>query len=201
MVGQGGSNRATASRSSEGELITGSLRVLAQKLLVILVVVVAVSCDEPGTRVDSSVLPDQVIEDFRLDETSSGERLFSLEAGRAEVREDSQIVELKSVRVLFYDDTGGVYSVLTAREGTIWRLTENLVARGGVEVRTADSTILVSESLVWSNGPRRVHTDAPVAVRTPRGEVRGVGLESDAGLERIQMKSEVRGTSNWRFEE
>ncbi len=157
-------------------------------------------CSEGGTELAAERLPDQVIEDFTLNETASGERLFTLDAGRAEVHEDSQVVQVTGVRVTFYDYGGGVFSVLTAQSGTIHRLTEDLVARGGVVVRTADSTVLETDSLVWSNGSRKVHTDAPVRIATPRGEVSGVGLESDAGLERIEMKSEVRGTSQHRFE-
>jgi LPS export ABC transporter protein LptC len=157
-------------------------------------------CPEKEVEYAAVRLPDQVAEDFRLDETSSGERLFTLESERAEVYEDSQVVQVTGVKVTFYDNAGGVHSVLTAETGTIQRLTEDLVARGSVVVRTADSTVLRTDSLVWSNGARRVHTDAPVAIATPKGEVSGVGMESDAGLQRIDMKSEVRGTSQYEFE-
>jgi LPS export ABC transporter protein LptC len=174
---------------------------IALRLTVLACVAVLLpGCPEKEVEYAAVRLPDQVAEDFRLDETSSGERLFTLESERAEVYEDSQVVQVTGVKVTFYDNAGGVYSVLTAETGTIQRLSEDLVARGSVVVRTADSTVLQTDSLVWSNGDRRVHTDAPVAIATPKGEVSGVGLESDAGLQRIDMKSEVRGTSQYEFE-
>jgi LPS export ABC transporter protein LptC len=163
-------------------------------------VLVLAGCPDKGVEYGTTSLPDQVAEDFRLDESASGERLFTLESDRAEVYQDSQVVQVTGVKVTFYDNAGGVYSVLTARAGTIHQLTEDLVARGGVVVRTTDSTVLVTDSLVWSNGTRKVHTDSDVSIRTPKGEVHGTGLESNAGLTRVEMKSEVRGTSQYRFE-
>lgn len=178
----------------------GHLAFVGRAVALSTLVLLFAGCPDKGVELGTTRLPDQVAEDFRLDESSTGERLFTLESDRAEVYEDSQVVQVTGVKVTFYDDAGGVYSLLTAKTGTIHKLTEDLVARGGVVVRTADSTVLVTDSLVWSNGTRKVHTDADVTIRTPKGEVRGTGLQSNAGLTRVEMKSEVRGTSQYRFE-
>lgn len=150
---------------------------------------------EPGGE-----LPNQVIEMFALHETNSAGQLYMLEAETAYVHDSDQRVEVVRPQVTFYNEEGGVHSVLIADRGTIQSRTEDLVARGNVTVRTEDGTLLRTDSLVWSNGPRIVHTDAPVDISSRDGEIHGQGLVSDAGLSRIQIKSEVRGTSSYDFE-
>jgi LPS export ABC transporter protein LptC len=156
-------------------------------------------CKEKPVPVSTATLPSQVIEQFTLHESSSGERLYSLEAERAFVFDPEQRVDVVRLHVRFYDETGGVHSVLDADEGTIYQ-NENLVARGSVSVRTSDSTVLRTDSLAWNNPTRQVRTDAPVEITTPKGRVSGRGLVSDAGLANIEIQSEVTGTSDYDFE-
>jgi LPS export ABC transporter protein LptC len=144
--------------------------------------------------------PSQVVESLELHECHSGLRLYSLRAERADVFDGEQRVEVEKPEVTFYDGTGKAQSWLAADSATIHSQTEDLVARGHVVVRTADSTVLSTDSLCWSNSRRVVSTDAPVEISTPKGVVRGQGLRSDAGLDRIQILSEVRGSSDYKFE-
>jgi hypothetical protein len=44
-----------------------------------------------------------------------------------------------------------------------------------------------------------VKTEALVDIRTPKGAITGQGLISDAGLNRIQILSEVEGTTEYQF--
>lgn len=144
-------------------------------------------------------LPSQVIESFTLHESSSGQRLYTLEAAKALVYETDQRIDVNDLRVLFYDK-GSINSTLVADQGTIYSNSEDLVARGHVSVRTADSTVLLTDSLAWKNTERLVRTDAPLEIATPKGRVAGRGLVSDAGLNRIQVQSEVTGSSDYDFE-
>jgi LPS export ABC transporter protein LptC len=159
----------------------------------------AAGCKEKPVPASTQTLPNQVIEQFTLHESASGERLYSLEAQQALVYDADQRVEVVRLHVRFYDEGGAVSSVLDADSGTIYR-SENLVARGAVSVRTADSTVLLTDSLAWNNPAQQVRTDAPVEISTPKGRVSGRGLVSDAALSHIEIQSEVTGTSDYDFE-
>jgi len=159
-----------------------------------------VVCREDKVESEELILPDQVVEGFTMHESSSGERLYTLEADTAHVYDDLGYVEVVRPHVTFYDEHGKVHALLEADEGTIRSQSSDLVARGNLVVRTADSTLLYTDSLVWNNSTRLVRTDAPVHIETPTGEIDGVGLTSDAGLSRIEIMSEVRGESEFRFD-
>ena len=45
----------------------------------------------------------------------------------------------------------------------------------------------IRDRLYWSADSDRVHTTAPVEVRTPEGILRGTGLESDARFQRYRI--------------
>ena len=144
---------------------------------------------------ESTTLPDQVIEEFRLHESQSGRRLYTLEAERALVYENEQRSDVVQPKVLFYDEGSRIYATLWADSGTIYSRTEDLMAKGRVRVVTADSTVLVTDSLAYNNRKQVVRTNAPVLIQTPEGTVSGQGLISDPGLMKIEVLSAVKGTS------
>ena len=161
---------------------------------------VFLACNDKPVCGPNPVLPNQVVEGFTLHESSSGTRLYTLEAQTAHVYDPAQRVDVTGLRVLFYDDAGGINSTLVADEGSIYSKNEDLVARGHVVVRTRDSTVLATDSLAWSNQRRVVRTDADLVIETPKGRVEGKGLVSDAGLTKIDILSPVEGTSDYDFE-
>lgn len=161
---------------------------------------VLVGCGEKPVAVEERNLPSQIVDSLVLHESRSGNRLYTLEADSAYVYDDEQRAELVRPRVTFYDANGQVDSRLAADAGTVYSQSEDLVARGNVVVVTAESTRLATDSLCWSNSRQVVTTEAAVEIRTPKGVVRGQGLRSDAGLGRIEILSEVRGESDYRFE-
>ncbi len=157
------------------------------------------NCHDKPAPASTQTLPSQVIEQFTLCESGSGRQLYSLAADRAFVFDPDRRVDVVRLRVEFYDEDGRVHSVLVADQGTIYQ-NENLVARGAVSVRTADSTLLLTDSLAWNNPAQQVQTDAPVEIVTPRGRVKGTGLVSDAALSRIEIQGRISGTSDYDFE-
>lgn len=158
------------------------------------------ACNEKPVCGPNPVRPNQEIDAFTLHESSSGKRLYTLEAQKAYVYDPVQRVDVTGLRVLFYDEVGGINSTLVADEGSIYSQNEDLVARGHVIVRTSDSTMLETDSLAWSNRRRLVRTDADVVIETPKGRIEGRGLVSDAGLNKIDILSPVQGTSDYDFE-
>jgi LPS export ABC transporter protein LptC len=157
------------------------------------------SCHQDRVKTTADVLPNSIVSNFTLDESISGKRLYTLYARSAVVWDESSRIDVESLKVLFYDDTGAPYSELTAAEGAVNTRTENLIARGNVIVATADSTLLVTDSLAWDNTRRIIHTQAAVLITTRKGSVVGKGLIADANLSSIQIQSEVQGKSDYEF--
>jgi LPS export ABC transporter protein LptC len=164
------------------------------------VFLMVLSCNDKPVCGPNPVLPNQIVEALTLNESSSGKRLYTLEAQKAYVYDPAQRIDVTGLRVLFYDEAGGVGSTLVADEGSIYSRNEDLVARGHVVVRTSDSTKLETDSLAWSNQRRLVRTDADLVIETPKGRIVGRGLVSDAGLNKIDILSPVHGTSDYDFE-
>jgi LPS export ABC transporter protein LptC len=158
------------------------------------------ACNDKPVCGPNPVLPNQEIDAFTLHESSSGKRLYTLEAQKAYVYDPAQRVDVTGLRVLFYDEVGGITSTLVSDEGSIYSKNEDLVARGHVVVRTSDSTLLETDSLAWANERRLVRTDADLVIQTPKGRIEGKGLVSDAGLTKIDILSPVQGTSDYDFE-
>ncbi|MEO0004566.1 MAG: LPS export ABC transporter periplasmic protein LptC [candidate division WOR-3 bacterium] len=156
-------------------------------------------CRQERVAFSPDVLPSQVILDLTLDESMSGRRLWTLYASRAVVWEKDNRIDVDTIKIVFYDENGAPYSQLNADCGRVFTRTEDLVARGNVRVTTSDSTTLLTDSLAWDNSRRIVHTDADITIRTLKGTIWGKGLVSDASLERIEIKSEVRGSADYDF--
>jgi LPS export ABC transporter protein LptC len=176
----------------------GSRRIVRRGLAAMFVVLLA--CSDKPVCGPNPVLPNQEIDAFTLHESSSGKRLYTLEAQKAYVYDPAQRVDVSGLRVLFYDEVGGINSTLVADEGSIYSQNEDLVARGHVVVRTSDSTMLETDSLAWSNQHRLVRTDAELVIETPKGRIEGKGLVSDAGLTKVEILSPVQGTSDYDFQ-
>ena len=137
----------------------------ASRLLLPILLVALAGCPHSDEPAGERELPDQVVEGFVMHESSSGERLYTLEADTAYVFEVDERVDVVVPTVTFYDEAGEVHAVLHAKRGAIYSQNSNLVARGEVRVETADSTVLLTDSLSWSNVSREVRTDAPARPR------------------------------------
>ncbi|OYD14039.1 LPS export ABC transporter periplasmic protein LptC [candidate division WOR-3 bacterium JGI_Cruoil_03_51_56] len=168
-------------------------------MAVLLAILVGLSCRQGQNEQKTASLPSQVIEGFTLQESSSGERLYTVEAETAYVFESFQRIDVIMPRVLFYNKDGKIHAELVADQGTVQTKNNDLVARGNVLVLTADSSSLRTDSLCWNNITQLIRTDAAVEIDTPKGHVTGYGLISDAGLNKIEIESEVKGTSEYQF--
>lgn len=191
MKSEGRSQKAAVTVRSGGRAAFCTLVAMLAMLL---------ACNDKPVCGPNPVLPNQEIDGFTLHESSSGKRLYTLEAQKAYVYDPAQRVDVIGLRVLFYDEVGGITSTLVSDEGSIYSRNEDLVARGHVVVRTSDSTLLETDSLAWSNQRRLVRTDADLVIGTPKGRIEGKGLVSDAGLTKIDILSPVQGTSEYDFE-
>ncbi len=158
------------------------------------------ACKEAIPEKSLQNLPDQVVKDFTLHESMTGRPLYTLMASEASVFESEGRIDVQNPRVVFYEENGATTAVLTAATGVMWTKTQNLIARDNVRVETADSTVLLTDSLMWNNARQQVYTDAPVTIISVKGKVSGQGLIADAGLKKIEILSEIRGNSDYEFQ-
>jgi LPS export ABC transporter protein LptC len=105
-------------------------------------------------------MPKIILEKLCLTETKSGQKLWTLNADRADVYEE--IIKVDEVTVRFYDESEDEYSVLTAPRGELNTRTHNIFVEDSVYVITNDSTQLRTVSLFWVNDSAKILTDAEV---------------------------------------
>ena len=165
---------------------------------VVLLLFLLLSCEEKGGVKPIPPLPSEIVEDFQITETERGEKIYFLRADKAYLYKSLHRIEVEEPRITFFDSKGEVYSILISRKGRIDTRTSNLLAKGEVMVKTRDSTILHTDSLLWDQRRRIIITDSWVKIESPKAVMEGEGLVSDASLERIEIKK-VKGTSPYRF--
>jgi len=157
-------------------------------------------CQKPEPKQNQGNTPSQIVEGFRLTESVSGKKNYELQAVKAYLYDSLHKIEVIEPKIIFFDPDGKEFSVLVARAGSVNNKTSDLVARNEVMVRTSDSTYLYTDSLVWLNDRQVVTTDAWVKILSPQGDIEGQGLIADASLSKIEIKSAVKGKSNYQFE-
>ncbi len=162
------------------------------------------ACKSKPQTGQSESLPSQIVTNFTLFESASGQKLYRLFATKAYFYEEGNNPEAQKIvviqpHILFYDEAGSVYSTLDAKKGIVYTQSSDLIAQDSVVVQTSGGTILHTDSLVWNNREKIITTDAWVKIETKQGVIEGKGLISDAALKRIEIKSSVTGKSSYEF--
>jgi len=154
---------------------------------------VAAGQARPSTEAPSGSGPNAAIERFRIRETRKGERLWDVEADRAEVFEERGIAVLTRVvhpvQITIYWDKGQL--VTFSEKAVVDLKTKNLQLSGRVRCESSEWTRIFSESLNWSAGNRKITTDAPVVIEKAGVQIRGKGMEADTVLERMIIRERI----------
>ncbi|HAL55530.1 MAG TPA: LPS export ABC transporter periplasmic protein LptC [Bacteroidetes bacterium] len=151
------------------------------------------SCEEkirpsvlPG--LDSKALPQQESWNSEIVLSDSGKLKAIVHAGYIRKFDfPREILLSEKVTVFFYGELGKRTSVLTAKEGKVDELTNNLDAYGNVVVVSEDSTRLQTETLYWDNKRQMIHTPEYVLITSPKEKVQGRGFESDQQLRNYRI--------------
>lgn len=154
-----------------------------------------VGCQGKPTSTPSGAevrLPDQEARDFTLTESSAGKKSWTLKATYAAMYHDRNLVDAQTVRIEFFDDKGAVSSTLVADEGLVHQRTNDLEARGRVNIVTTKGVTLETDSLRWINATGKIVSDAFVRVTRGGDVVTGRGFESDPNLEHFHLAREVQ---------
>ncbi len=149
---------------------------------------------EPSPRggVSTPELPDQEVRSFTLVQTVDGRRHWRLTAASAATYRERGVIVARDVALDFYDEAGGVYSHLVAREGEIATASNDMTARGRVVVTTENGTRIETESLRYLDATKRIVSDELVTVTRGGDVLSGVGFESDPSLEHFEFRRDVR---------
>ncbi|MQY71137.1 LPS export ABC transporter periplasmic protein LptC [bacterium] len=160
------------------------------------------SCsEEEREKVAEEELPSQIVDNFQMQESKSGRDLYFLRGRRAFYYDKRNEIVVLEPHITFYGPGREITSKVVCDSGVISNRTGDLVAYGNVVVTAQDSTILRTDSLAWFNRRAKIETDAEVSISSPQGTIRGKGLISDADLNRIEIKEEVKGTTPFSVQE
>ncbi|MBI5560193.1 MAG: LPS export ABC transporter periplasmic protein LptC [Deltaproteobacteria bacterium] len=118
-------------------------------------------------------------------------REWELEADSATQLKGVDTVIFKNVRLVCYAKDEVSYT-LTGKEGSYRMDSGDVTATGEVSVVSTDGYTLLTDSLTYSTGLRRVNTKARVRITSPKMDVTGTGLAMDVETGRISILNDVR---------
>lgn len=152
----------------------------------------ALGCRQEGvTPAVTAAIPDSadmVLFDMERGLFTDGVRRAVITADTAFIYQNSQLSELRNLRVVFFDNAGSQTSVLTAREATYQMQHESLDARGDVVVTTADGKRLATAHLIYDKPGNLVRTDSAFTYDAPGEQLRGNGFRADPEFQYVSVE-------------
>lgn len=148
----------------------------------------------PEKIASDPVVPDVVVNDVNLTETSADRILWTLHAKEARIYSSLKETRLKNVEVQFFDEQGEKSLFLTSEQGIKDDKTGNIVASGNVHVTSLQKdAILKTNQLIYDANQKMIRTDDDEHVIIEQGEIitSGYGLESDVSLSQPRILRDV----------
>ena len=146
-------------------------------------------CEESGakptTTLQATDSADQVLEGFSHYVTSEGVRRSRVEADTAYFYENTQITDLRRIKVVFYDLKGVEGSTLTALRGTYHWQDGSMEADHHVVVVTPDGRRLQTERLRYDNAANTISTDQHFAFDRGTEHLEGNSFKSDPDFKNV----------------
>ncbi len=171
------------------------MRSRLERLAVIgVILAVAASCDRAARQrtTPADALPDEVIRGFVTEETDSGRVQWRLSSPAATRYHGRNEFMMERPRIEFFDDRGGLRTVLEADSGRYDQLSRDLLAWGHVVVTASRGDVLETDSLHYVNARDVVETDAWVRLTRGNDVVTGYGLECDRDLTEVHIRRDMR---------
>jgi LPS export ABC transporter protein LptC len=174
------------------------VRTLTGAVALALVAAAVVSCEETGakptTTITSTDSADQVLEGFSHYVTKDGIRRSRVEADTAYFFENTQVTQLKKIRVVFFDIQGDESSTLTARSGTYRWQDGSMEANGAVVVVSPDGRRLQTETLKYDNAGNTISTNVHFTFDRGTEHLEGNSFRSDPDFRNV-VTDRPRGTA------
>jgi len=163
--------------------------------LVLGAVVLVLACEDPGakpvTTVQATDSADQVLEGFSHWVTKDGIRRSEVQADTAFFYENTQVTQLKNVRVVFYDLNGKESSTLTAKAGTYRWQDGSMQANGTVVVISPDGRKLQTDTLKYDNATNTISTNTHFIMDRGTDHLEGDSFRSDPDFKNVVTNKPV----------
>lgn len=148
----------------------------------------------PEKLASDPVVPDVVVNEVDLTETSAERVLWTLHAKEARVYSSLKETRLKAVEVQFFDEYGEKSLFLTSERGIKDDKTGNITASGNVVVTSLqkDATLKTNE-LIYDANQKMILTaeEEHVIIEQDDMITSGYGLESDLSLSKPRILRDV----------
>lgn len=157
--------------------------------LAALLALVTIGCEDTGARPTTTVQApdsaDQVLEGFSHFVTSQGVRRTRVESDTAYFYESTQITELRTVKVTFYDLKGEEGSTLTSKRGTYRWQDGSMEANDNVVVVSPDGRRLATQTLRYDAASNTISTDKHFTFDRGTEHLEGNSFRSDPDFRNI----------------
>ena len=170
-------------------------RFLPGSLLAAAGLLAALACEDPGARPTTTVQAtdsaDQVLEGFSHWVTKDGIRRSEVQADTAYFYENTQVTQLRNIRVVFYDITGKESSTLTAKSGTYRWQDGSMQANGKVVVVSPDGRKLQTDTLRYDNATNTISTNTHFVMDRGTDHLEGQSFRSDPDFKNVVTNKPV----------
>ncbi len=157
--------------------------------LITIAVALTAACEESGARpsaiIEAPDSADQVLEGFTHYVTADGIRRSRVESDTAYFYEATQITNLVSPKVTFYDLKGAESSTLTAKSGTYRWQDGSMEAKDNVVVVSPDGRRLATQRLRYDSRANQISTDQHFTFDRAEEHLEGNSFRSDPDLKNV----------------
>jgi len=175
-------------------MVIGS-RAMRRFLLVAVLLGGMSACTEPtNTPVASSDLQgikaDVVFYGMESYLTSQGVRQGRIQADTAYMYNDSSLIQVHGMHVVFYDTDGRQKATVTSARGELDRKSERMIARGNVVlVVAADGRKIESAELHYDPDLNRLWSDSATVMYNGADTTKGSSFQSDLEFKNVEIKN------------
>jgi LPS export ABC transporter protein LptC len=108
-----------------------------------------------------------------------------------------QLVFSNGLEVIFYNDSGGVESVLKAQSAEVNEINNVMTALDNVILTSSSGKKLETEELIWDEKKNKIYTDKNVVITTGKEVIEGDGFESNPDFSEYSI-SKIHGTFDFK---
>jgi lipopolysaccharide export system protein LptC len=142
----------------------------------------------PSVTLEAADTADQVLYGMQHYVTDQGLRRSLVEADTAYVYQNTQMVEMRGVKVTFYSPSGEITSTVTGDSGTYLTRDGSMSARGNVIAVTPDGRTLRSQELKYDSRSQKISSDKPFVYDRADQHLEGNGFTSDPDFRNVVTK-------------
>jgi LPS export ABC transporter protein LptC len=158
------------------------------KRLAMLALTVTAACGRPGvvpTQTAVADSADQIMTQMWTNIVRNGLNVSKVEADTAYIYEGRRVADLVGMKLTFFDSTGAISSVVTAKTGQ-YQMTDGILdARGNVVATNPGGRVLKTEHFVYDRLSNQIRSDTAFTFTSPGGNGSGASFTSDIGFRNI----------------